>query len=360
MTDRRRATYGVQRAVTIGARLCTCAGRRRTGHGRGPDDRRPPRSCGSSSAGRRPRASAACRCRRRPRRSSSPPPAPRRDEGMPLVVVLASTGADIVEGIAALEGWGRLARALVDCSGIVPTILVVDGPAVSGPALLLGVADLVVMTEASYAFVNGPVMVEEFTGVRISDRRARRRRRDWPARTGVPSLVVPTRDAAVDAVGDLLAYLPSSVDDEPPRWPVRRPRRSARARRPGELIPPIVDGQLRRPRRSPRRSSTRTACWRSATAGPPTSSPPSPRSAASRSVSSPTSRCRSPARWTSPARRRRPDSCRFCDAFNLPILTLVDTPGLLSGQGPRVAGHDPPRRPARVRLRAGPRCRACA
>ena len=40
-----------------------------------------------------------------------------RAEGMPLVVVLASTGADIVEGIAALEGWGRLAKALVDCSG---------------------------------------------------------------------------------------------------------------------------------------------------------------------------------------------------------------------------------------------------
>ena len=73
-----------------------------------------------------------------------------RVEGMPLVVVLSSTGADIVEGIAALEGWGRLAKALVDCSGIVPTIVVVDGPAVSGPALLLGVADLVVMTEASY------------------------------------------------------------------------------------------------------------------------------------------------------------------------------------------------------------------
>ena len=39
-------------------------------------------------------------------------------EGLPLVVVLASTGADIVEGIDALEGWGRLAKAIADCSGI--------------------------------------------------------------------------------------------------------------------------------------------------------------------------------------------------------------------------------------------------
>ena len=165
-----------------------------------------------------------------------------RDQGIPLVVVMASTGADIVEGIAALEGWGQLAKALVDCSGIVPTILVVDGPAVSGPALLLGVADLVVMTESSYGFVNGPVMVEEFTGVRISTDElggagilART--------TGVPSLVVPTRDAASAAVADLLAYLPSSVDDEPPRWPSDDPvdRLCPEA---GDLLPPDSDGQL--------------------------------------------------------------------------------------------------------------------
>src|SRR5688572_26532212 len=44
-----------------------------------------------------------------------------RNEGLPFVVVLASTGVDVLEGIAALEGWGRLAKALSDCSGVVPT-----------------------------------------------------------------------------------------------------------------------------------------------------------------------------------------------------------------------------------------------
>ena len=43
----------------------------------------------------------------------------------------------------------------------------VTGPALSGPALLLGIADLVVMTTDAFAFVSGPAMVEEFTGVRI-------------------------------------------------------------------------------------------------------------------------------------------------------------------------------------------------
>ena len=67
-------------------------------------------------------------------------------ERIPFVGYIASSGADIVEGMAALHGWGLAARALADCSGIVPIVLVVTGPAVSGPALLLGLADLVVMT----------------------------------------------------------------------------------------------------------------------------------------------------------------------------------------------------------------------
>ena len=78
---------------------------------------------------------------------------------------MRSSGADIVEGFAALHGWGLAARALADCSGVVPTIFVVDGPAVSGPALLIGLADLVVMTDEAYAFVSGPTMIADFTGV---------------------------------------------------------------------------------------------------------------------------------------------------------------------------------------------------
>ena len=90
------------------------------------------------------------------------------DAKVPLVCIMRSSGADIVEGFAALHGWGRAAKALADCSGVVPTVFVVDGPAVSGPALLLGIADHVVMTESAYAFVSGPTMVAEFTGVSIS------------------------------------------------------------------------------------------------------------------------------------------------------------------------------------------------
>ena len=125
-----------------------------------------------------------------------------------------------------MEGWGRVAKALVDCSGVVPTIIVVDGPAVAGPALLLGIADIVVMTQASYAFVNGPVMVAEFTGVQIATEELGGAA-NLDRHAGVPSLVVADRQAAEAAVIELLGYLPSSCDEEPGRWwsadPVDRP-----------------------------------------------------------------------------------------------------------------------------------------
>jgi acetyl-CoA carboxylase carboxyltransferase component len=163
-----------------------------------------------------------------------------RHNGIPLVVVLASTGVDIVDGLAALEGWGRAAKALVDCSGVVPTVLVVDGPAVSGPALLLGIADLVVMTSDSYAFVNGPTMVAEYTGVQITTDELGGAPH-LSRHTGVPSIVVGDRQAAEAAVVELLGYLPPSADEEPGVWacddPVDRPCPEV-----GALLPTTATG----------------------------------------------------------------------------------------------------------------------
>ena len=49
---------------------------------------------------------------------------------------MASSGADVTAGLAATYSWGRAARAITECSGIVPVLMVAAGPAVSGPALV--------------------------------------------------------------------------------------------------------------------------------------------------------------------------------------------------------------------------------
>jgi acetyl-CoA carboxylase carboxyltransferase component len=252
-----------------------------------------------------------------------------RDMGIPLVGTIGSSGADIVEGMAALHGWGAAAHALASCSGVVPVILVVDGPAVSGPALLLGLADHVVMTEASYAFVSGPTMVAEFTGV-IVDNDELGGATAHARFTGAASLVVSNREAAIDAVSQLLAYLPSNVDEEPPRWPRTDPA-DRLVPEAGALIPPtstgsydvravirsIVDDEELLEVRARWAPNMVTAF--AAIDGRPVGIVANQPLALAGTLDIPASQ--KAARFVA-----------FCDAFNLPIVTLVDTPGFYPGK----------------------------
>src|SRR5204862_496766 len=126
-------------------------------------------------------------------------------DGMRLVASIASSGADVTEGLAASFGWGRAARAITACSGVVPVLMAAHGPAVSGPALLLGLADQVVMTTDAYAFVSGPQMVHQVTNV-VVDTGELGGARVHASATGLAALVVPDLDAALDAIGTLLSF----------------------------------------------------------------------------------------------------------------------------------------------------------
>ena len=252
-----------------------------------------------------------------------------RAKGFPLIVIMRSSGADIVEGFAALHGWGLAAKALTDCSGVVPIIMVVDGPAVSGPALLLGMADFVVMTADSYAFVTGPTMVAEFTGVMI-DNEELGGAASHARYTGAASLVAPDFDSAVEMVGQLLTYLPQHNDEEPRLWPTDDPpdRQTPEA---GTLLPQTSTGSY------DVRDVIRAICddgellelrgrWApnvvtafAAMGGLPIGIVANQPLALAGTLDIPASQ--KAARFVT-----------FCDAFNIPILTLVDTPGFYPGK----------------------------
>ena len=184
-----------------------------------------------------------------------------RAKGFPLIVIMRSSGADIVEGFAALHGWGLAARALTDCSGVVPIIMVVEGPAVSGPALLLGMADFVVMTVDSYAFVTGPTMVAEFTGVMI-DNDELGGAASHARYTGAASLVAPDLDTAIEMVASAARLPPAAQRRGATAVADRRSARSADTRGRGVDAADIYR-ELRRSRRHPgdlrRRGHARTA-----------------------------------------------------------------------------------------------------
>jgi len=134
---------------------------------------------------------------------------------IPVVLVLASSGADVSHGVASLHGWGQAARALVRCSGIVPVVAVVTGPALSGPALLLGIADLVVMTSDAFAFVSGPARVEEFTGIRIGIHQLGGTAMHARA-SGLCTIEAASEEDAMAHVDHLLGLLPANADEIPP------------------------------------------------------------------------------------------------------------------------------------------------
>ena len=252
-----------------------------------------------------------------------------RSKGLPLVTQMESSGADILEGIAALHGWGTAAKALADCSGVVPTISIVTGPAVSGPALLIGLSDFVVMTDESYAFVSGPTMVAEFTGIEVSTdelggagTHARH--------SGASSVVVPDIAGAIAWVEELLEFLPSNVDQLAPITETDDsddrltpeagaliPELSTGSYDVRDVIASIVDDGLYMEIRARWAGNVITAFANMAgySIGIVANQPIS--LAGTLDI---------------PASQKAARFVSFCDAFNIPVLTLVDTPGFYPGK----------------------------
>jgi acetyl-CoA carboxylase carboxyltransferase component len=248
---------------------------------------------------------------------------------LPLVVVLASSGADILEGVASLDGWGRTARALADCSGIVPVVVVAYGLAVSGPALLLGMADAVVMTDAAVAYVSGPAAVREWTGQRLNPGQLGGQRVHARS-SGVAALVAPDGEGALEAVAALLDYLPDHADSEPPYWhsadPRDRPTPELRDLLPltatgsydvRDVIRAVADDAEFLELRAAWAPQLVTALCRidgfpvGVVANQPQAMAGTLDIAASQKG----------ARFVA-----------FCDSFNVPLLTVVDTPGFMPGK----------------------------
>jgi acetyl-CoA carboxylase carboxyltransferase component len=251
------------------------------------------------------------------------------DARVPLVLLLASSGADADAGMDGLRAWGRAAAAVARCSGVVPVVAAAVGPVVSGSALLLGLADQVVMTAGAYAFVTGPSTVEAVTGERL-DADGLGGAHVHGRRTGVASLVAGDADEAVALVGTLLGHLPPHTDvPAPPRPtadPTWRPTPEAGAVLPAtasgsydvrDVVAAVVDdGDLLelRPHWAPNLVTALAAIG-------------------GRRIGVVANQPRSIAGTLDiPSSQKGARFVAFCDAFNLPLLTFVDTPGFYPGK----------------------------
>lgn len=252
-----------------------------------------------------------------------------RTKGLPLVLQIESSGADILEGIPALHGWGTAAKALAECSGHIPTISIVTGPAVSGPALLIGLSDFVVMTEESYAFVSGPTMVAEFTGISISTEELGGAT-THARHSGAATAVVADIASATAWVEELLEYLPNNVNELPPLL-ISDDSDDRLTPEAGELIPEtstgsydvrkviesIADDGVYMEMKSRWAGNVITAFAHMA--GYPVGI------VANQPINL-------AGTLDIPASQKAARFVAFCDAFNVPVITLVDTPGFYPGK----------------------------
>ena len=139
--------------------------------------------------------------------------------GCPVVAFKDSAGARIQEGVDALSGYGDVFYMNVLVSGVVPQVAVVCGPCAGGAAYSPALMDFVVMTRKNaYMFITGPEVIKAVTGKAVTMDDVGSADMHAAVSGNVHFLAEDDADA-VRIVTKLLSYLPSNNSEDPPHRP---------------------------------------------------------------------------------------------------------------------------------------------
>ena len=260
------------------------------------------------------------------------------DLKVPIVAIVDSGGARIQEGVAALTQYGHIFRKTCDASGFVPQISLILGPCAGGAVYCPALTDLIVMTkENSDMFVTGPDVVKAATGETIS-------MNDLggglvhSTKSGVAHYLGEDEADAIDYARTVLAYLPSNSEAKPPMYAYAATRADREtAKRLTDIVPDndrqpydvldvircIVDyGEFVQVHELFATSAVvGFACIDGRPIGVVANQPNVRAGILDVDASEKVARF-----------------VRLCDSFNLPVITLVDTPGYKPGADQEHAG----------------------
>ena len=139
--------------------------------------------------------------------------------GLPIIALLDSVGARIQEGVWSLAGFGDLFWRNTQASGVVPQISLMLGPCAGGAVYSPGLTDFVVMTRGnSFMFITGPDVIQTVTGEEV-DAETLGGATTHAAGSGVAHFVADDENGAFALTRRLLGYLPSNNVDDPPALP---------------------------------------------------------------------------------------------------------------------------------------------
>lgn len=140
------------------------------------------------------------------------------DTGAPVVGLKDSGGARIQEGVGSLDGYGRIFERNVRASGVVPQISVIMGPCAGGAVYSPALTDFVFQVDqTSHMFITGPDVIKTVTGEDVTMEELGGANAH-ASRSGVTHFVYPTGRDALEAVRYLLSYLPRNNMELPPYY----------------------------------------------------------------------------------------------------------------------------------------------
>jgi len=157
--------------------------------------------------------------------------------GVPFVALNDSVGARIQEGVWSLAGYSELFWRNTQASGVIPQISVMLGPCAGGSVYSPGLTDFIIMTAGlSHMFITGPQVVKTVTGEEV-DFETLGGAQTHASVSGVAHFVAADEGEALAITRRLLSYLPSNNVESPPRIePTDNPSRAEPAL--DTLVPP--------------------------------------------------------------------------------------------------------------------------
>ena len=256
--------------------------------------------------------------------------------GIPVIGLNDSGGARIQEGVKALAGYADIFQRNVMASGVVPQISAILGPCAGGAVYSPALTDFIIMTEEnSYMFLTGPKVVKTVTNEVVTEK-------DLggagihTSKSGVAHFAAQNEESALQLIRKIISYIPQNNMEDPPIKPTKDPidRRCEdlniiipdAANLPydmKDIIHHIADDNefLEVSRHFAPNIITGFARFNGHSMGIVANQPSYLAGVLDNNAS------KKAARFV-----------RFCDAFNIPVLTLVDVPGFLPGTAQEYGG----------------------
>ncbi len=256
--------------------------------------------------------------------------------GAPLIGLNDSGGARIQEGVNSLTGYTEIFQRNILASGVVPQISAIFGPCAGGAVYSPALTDFIIMSQnTSYMFVTGPKVVKTVTGEDVTQEQLGGAS-IHASKSGVAHFVVESEEDGIGLIRKLISYLPQNNMEDTPLVPCTDaidrledtlndiiPDNPNKPYDVLDVIRAIVDDgeMLESQRLFAPNIVTCFARFNGQSVGIVANQPKYMAGVLDINAS------RKAARFV-----------RFCDAFNIPVVTLVDVPGFLPGTAQEYGG----------------------